>query len=77
MNSCVQKFVHEPVFGPGRIEAEGLIMAFLRVDNIKALYAEYQANGAAIAQPLTKQAWGGTDFHVEDPDGNRIAFVQQ
>ena len=26
-------------------------------------------------QTLTKQAWGGTDFHVRDPDGNAISFV--
>lgn len=70
------KFVHEAVFGPGRVEEEGLIMAFVPVDNIKALYAECQANGVPISQPLIKQAWGGTDFHVQDPDGNRIAFVR-
>jgi hypothetical protein len=23
----------------------------------------------------TRQPWGGTDFHVRDPDGNVIAFV--
>jgi catechol 2,3-dioxygenase-like lactoylglutathione lyase family enzyme len=69
------KWVHAPVFGPGRIEAEGLIMAFLRVENVKALYAELVAGGVAIQQKLTKQAWGGSDFHVRDPDGNVIAFV--
>lgn len=70
------KFVHAPVFGPGRVEEEGLIMAFVRVDNVKALFAECQAKAVTLAQPLTKQAWGGTDFLVQDPDGNRIAFVQ-
>jgi catechol 2,3-dioxygenase-like lactoylglutathione lyase family enzyme len=71
------KFVHGPVFDPGRVEEEGgLIMAFAPVDNIQALYAECQAKGVPLAQPLTKQAWGGTDFLVIDPDGNRIAFVQ-
>ncbi len=70
------KFVHEAVFGPGRVEEEGLIMAFVPVDNLRALFAEYQARRVPIAQAPTKQAWGGTDFHVLDPDGNRIAFVQ-
>ena len=69
------KFVHEPVFGSGRIADEGLIMAYLSVDNLKALFAEYQAKGVAFSQKPIKQAWGGTDFHVQDPDGNRIAFV--
>ncbi len=70
------KFVHEAVFGPGRVEDEGLIMAFVPIDNLKALYAEYRAKGVAFSQEPTKQAWGGTDFHVRDPDGNRIAFVE-
>ena len=69
------KWVHEPVFAPGRIEAEGLIMAFLPVENVKALYAEYSAAGVPLRQKLTRQAWGGTDFHIVDPDGNVIAFV--
>ena len=69
------KFVHEPVFGPGRVEGEGLIMAYVPVDNAKALFAEYEAGGVAFSQRPTIQAWGGVDFHVLDPDGNRIAFV--
>lgn len=70
------KFVHEPVFGQGRVEEEGLIMAFVPVDNLKALHAGYQAKGVPVVQAPTKQPWGGTDFHVRDPDGNRISFVQ-
>jgi catechol 2,3-dioxygenase-like lactoylglutathione lyase family enzyme len=70
------KFVDDAVFGPGRVEAEDLIMAFVPIDNIKALCAEYRANGVSFSQEPTKQAWGGTDFHVIDPDGNRIAFVE-
>jgi catechol 2,3-dioxygenase-like lactoylglutathione lyase family enzyme len=70
------KFVHETVFGPGRVGEEGLIMAFVPVDNLKALFAEYQVSGAHVVQHPTKQAWGGFDFLIEDPDGNRIAFVQ-
>jgi catechol 2,3-dioxygenase-like lactoylglutathione lyase family enzyme len=69
------KFVHEPVFAAGVAEKEGLIMAFIDAPNVKRLYSEYQAAGAAIVQKLTKQAWGGTDFIIRDPDGNAIAFV--
>lgn len=69
------KWVSQPVFGPGRVEAEGLIMAFLAVENVKSLYAEYSAAAVPLRQKLTRQAWGGTDFHVSDPDGNVIAFV--
>ena len=69
------KFVHHAVFGQGRVAEEGLIMAYVPVDNIKALFAEYQAKGVEFSQAPTLQAWGGTDFHVLDPDGNRTAFV--
>ena len=69
------KFVHYAVFGEGRVEQEELIMAFIPVDNVKALFDEYQSRCAPISQTLTRQAWGGLDFHVRDPDGNRIAFV--
>ena len=70
------KFVDDAVFSPGCVEHEDLIMALVPIDNIKALYAEYRTKGVSFSQEPTKQAWGGTDFHVRDPDGNRIAFVE-
>lgn len=69
------KFVHEPVFAADAVQREGLIMAYIEAPNVKQLYAEYVDAGVEIVQKLTKQAWGGTDFHVGDPDGNTIAFV--
>jgi uncharacterized glyoxalase superfamily protein PhnB len=53
-----------------------LILATIRVENVKALFDEYKANEVEFAQALVKQAWGGTDFHVADPDGNVVSFVQ-
>ena len=69
------KFVREPVFAAGAAEREGLIMAFVNTPKVRELYTEYLAADAQIVQKLTKQAWGGTDFIVRDPDGNAIAFV--
>jgi catechol 2,3-dioxygenase-like lactoylglutathione lyase family enzyme len=69
------KLVDEPVFAAGAAEREGLIMALVDTPNVRDLYTEYLAADAEIAQKLTKQAWGGTDFIVRDPDGNAIAFV--
>lgn len=70
------RFVHEPVYAPDAQEREeGLIMAFITVENVKGLYSEYSTAGVDFAQKLTKQAWGGTDFIVRDPDGNGIGFV--
>ena len=69
------KFVHEPVLAVGAQDRDGFIRAFIEVENVKGLYAEYVAAGAAFAQKLKKQAWGGRDFIVRDPDGNGICFV--
>lgn len=69
------KFVHEPVLAVGAQDRDGFIVAFIQVENVKALYAEYLAAGAVIDQKLRKQAWGGRDFIVRDPDGNGLCFV--
>jgi len=74
--ACVHlKFVHEPVFAIGTQDREGFIMAFIEVENVKALYARYVAAGVTFEQKLRKQAWGGRDFIVRDLDGNAICFV--
>ena len=69
------KFVHEPVLAVGAQDQDGLITAFIEVENVKALYAEYVTAGAMFDQKLKKQAWGGRDFIVRDLDGNGICFV--
>jgi catechol 2,3-dioxygenase-like lactoylglutathione lyase family enzyme len=69
------KFVHEPVFAVGAEDREGLIMAFIEVEDVNGLYQEYLAAGIEFDQKLTKQEWGGTDFIVRGPDGNSISFV--
>jgi catechol 2,3-dioxygenase-like lactoylglutathione lyase family enzyme len=69
------KFVHEPVFTIGPQDRDAIIMAFVEVDNIKALFAEYVAAGVTFSQRLQKEAWGGRDFIVRDPDGNMICFA--
>jgi uncharacterized glyoxalase superfamily protein PhnB len=74
--ACVHlKFVHEPVLAVGAQDRGGFITAFVEVENVKALYAEYVTAGATFDQKLKKQAWGGRDFVVRDADGNGIAFV--
>ena len=70
------RFVHEPVITLGvREREEGLLSAFLDVDNIKGLFAEYKAAGVDFVQPLRKEPWGGSAFTVLDPDGNWICFA--
>jgi catechol 2,3-dioxygenase-like lactoylglutathione lyase family enzyme len=70
------RFVHEPVITLGaREREEGLLSAFLDVDNIKGLFAEYKVAGVDFVQPLRKEPWGGSAFIVLDPDGNWICFA--
>ena len=76
--ACVHlKFVHEPVLTVGAQDRDGFIVAFIEVENVKALYAEYVTAGATFDQKLKKQAWGGRDFIVRDPDGNGFASSVQ
>jgi catechol 2,3-dioxygenase-like lactoylglutathione lyase family enzyme len=70
------RFVHEPVIPPSvREREEGLLSAFIGVDNIKDLFAEYKAAGVDFAHPLRKEPWGASAFIVLDPDGNCICFA--
>jgi catechol 2,3-dioxygenase-like lactoylglutathione lyase family enzyme len=71
------RFVHEPVFAAdARQREQGLMSAFLEVEDVKALFAEYKRLGVKFAQPLRKEAWGGSTFIVLDPDGNCICFAE-
>jgi uncharacterized glyoxalase superfamily protein PhnB len=70
------RFVHEPNFAALAAREVSLILATVEVGNVKRLFEEYERRGAPFAQRLVRQPWGGIDFHVRDPDGNVISFVQ-
>jgi catechol 2,3-dioxygenase-like lactoylglutathione lyase family enzyme len=46
------------------------------VDAAAGLIADFEQRGARITVPLTEQPWGGRDFHVHDPDGCVLCFVE-
>ncbi len=69
------RFVDQPNFAEIAAREESLILATIEVDDVQALFEEFTARGVDFAQPLAKQDWGGTDFHVRDPDGNVFSFV--
>ncbi|KAA1182673.1 glyoxalase/bleomycin resistance/extradiol dioxygenase family protein [Rhizobium tropici] len=69
------RLVYEPYFAAAAAKEGSLILASIEVSNVQGLFEEFKGRGVEFAQPLTKQAWGGTDFHVRDPDGNVISFV--
>jgi catechol 2,3-dioxygenase-like lactoylglutathione lyase family enzyme len=70
------RFVHRTNFTELAAREGSLILATIEVANVKALFQEYEARKVDFAQRLVRQAWGGLDFHVRDPDGNVISFVQ-
>jgi uncharacterized glyoxalase superfamily protein PhnB len=69
------RFVHHPRFAEAAAQEKSLIVASIEVSNVQGLFEEFKTRGVEFAQRLRKQAWGGTDFQVRDPDGNVISFV--
>jgi len=47
---------------------------YANVIGVGSLYETCKASGATILKPLTRTAWGTTDFYLEDPEGYIIAF---
>jgi uncharacterized glyoxalase superfamily protein PhnB len=46
------------------------------VENADALYAELRDKHANLQGEPVSHPWGLRDFHVVDPEGNRITFAQ-
>ena len=75
--SCLHlRCVHEPNFAALAARERSLILATLEVRHVKTLFENYELRGVEFSQRLVRQAWGGIDFHVRDPDGNVISFVE-
>jgi len=69
------RFVHQPNFAEFALREVSLILATVEVSDVQGLYNEFSERGVEFTQAPTKQPWGGTDFHIRDPDGNVISFV--
>jgi uncharacterized glyoxalase superfamily protein PhnB len=70
--------VDRPVADPALMAREGLLSAALTVetaDEIKQLFLEFQAVGAAFHQTLRHEPWGAKTFILKDPDGNLLLFA--
>ncbi|CAN7512128.1 bleomycin resistance protein [Mesorhizobium sp. LjRoot246] len=55
--------------------ADDLLAATVILDNIKALFLEFQAAQAPFHQTLRTEPWGARTFIVRDPDGNLVCFA--
>jgi uncharacterized glyoxalase superfamily protein PhnB len=67
--------VDQPNFAELAAREVSLIVATIEVSGVQELFEELERRGADFTQAPTRQTWGGTDFHVRDPDGNVISFV--
>jgi catechol 2,3-dioxygenase-like lactoylglutathione lyase family enzyme len=52
-----------------------MLAASISVDDVNALYSEFQAANVAFHQQLRTEAWGARTFIVRDPDGNLLLFA--
>lgn len=62
-----------PTANPDKYEDE-LLDAYLSVEDVDALYAEYAAKGAEFTREPGNMPWGAREFVVKDCDGRLLAF---
>jgi catechol 2,3-dioxygenase-like lactoylglutathione lyase family enzyme len=70
------RFVRQPNFAEFAAREASLILATIEVSDVQELFEEFNERGVEFPQTPTRKPWGGTDFHVRDPDGNVISFVR-
>jgi catechol 2,3-dioxygenase-like lactoylglutathione lyase family enzyme len=68
--------VDGPVFAGDIRAREQLLAASVAVEDIEALFREFEAAGADFALRLTRQPWGAQNCIVRDPDGNLLLFAE-
>lgn len=67
--------VRQPNFVELAAREHSLILATVEASDVQGLFDEFKQRSVEFGQTPTTQPWGGTDFHVRDPDGNVISFV--
>jgi len=50
---------------------------YITVEDVAALYDEYQRSGAQFTQLLADQPWGMREFGIRTIDGHRLMFGQE
>ena len=55
-------------------EVDKSVQLYCYVDDVDALYREYEARGANIVEGLTDRIWQARDFSIHDLNGHRITF---
>ena len=70
------RLVEAPVLDREAAEQHELLAAYLEVDDVEGLFAEYSARDVDFFRPLERKPWGLTGFIVRDPDGNLLNFAE-
>ena len=65
---------HTSIFFRKRAAPFEPAVLWVHAPEIDTSYAEFQATGAHIVEPLEKKPWGLRQFTVEDLDHNRFHF---
>jgi uncharacterized glyoxalase superfamily protein PhnB len=50
--------------------------AYIGVNGVRDLFAEFQTTGANITKQLEERPWSAIDFEVQDPDGYILCFSE-
>lgn len=69
------RHVDESPIDPALRAQRDLLSVMIVTSDLAALFLEVEKRGARFHQTLKEQPWGGSDFIVQDPDGNLIAFA--
>jgi uncharacterized glyoxalase superfamily protein PhnB len=62
-----------PMANPGKYEDE-LLDAYLFVEDVDQLYAEYASRGAEFTRKVMDMPWSMREFVVKDCDGRLLGF---
>ncbi len=64
------------VSGRAAGSAEGSMMIWLQVRDVRAEHERLTAAGARVLRGPQSESWGLTEMWIEDPDGVRIVMVE-
>ncbi len=70
------RYVEKPPVLPDNKYDDELLDAYIRVEDINALHAEFARRGAEFSREIADRPWGFTEFVVRDCDGRLLCFGQ-
>ena len=80
MGACSERRVHVKRYrkrtaphSPDRYPDE-LLDAYINIEDVDGLYAEYAARGVEFARGVANMPWNCREFVVKDCDGRLLAF---